>query len=111
MFNQEEASKKISMPDLIVNECLFGCEGCPAIWQNGQTGHRIICKCDCGHIRHKKNVEKVMLEGASHGWETEGHQSERIAINRYLWTKNKQGPKNMSLQSRQYVAVGGCRLR
>lgn len=65
MSSQEEASDNISIPDLIVNECLFGCEGCPAIWENGQTGHRIICKCDCGHVRHKKNDEKVMLQGAS----------------------------------------------
>jgi hypothetical protein len=65
MSSQEEASDNNSMPDLIVNECLFGCEGCPAIWENSQTGHRIICKCVCGHIMHKNNDETVLLRGAS----------------------------------------------
>jgi hypothetical protein len=104
MSSQEEASDNISMPDLIVNECLFGCEGCPAIWENSQTGHKIICKCDCGHIRPKKNVEKVMLEGARHGWETAGHQSKLGAFNQNWCTP--MGVSTRFIHSRLIQTVG-----
>ncbi len=66
MSSQEEPSDNNSMPDLIVNECLFGCKGCPAIWENSQTGHRIICKCACDHVRRQNNDgANVVLQGAS----------------------------------------------
>lgn len=53
-MSSQEASSNDLLPNLVVNECLFGCNGCPGIWTNSQTGHRIICRCVCGHRRYKK---------------------------------------------------------
>jgi hypothetical protein len=65
-MSSQEASCNDLLPNLVVNECLFGCKGCPGIWTNSQTGHKIICRCDCGHETHKKNEhEDLVLQGAS----------------------------------------------
>jgi len=65
-MSSQEASHNDLLPDLIVNECLFGCISCPGIWTNSQTGHKIICRCDCSHGRHKKKEhEDLDLQGAS----------------------------------------------
>jgi hypothetical protein len=63
-MSSQEVSDKNSLPDLIVNECLFGCEGCPGICTNRQIGHRILCRCVCGHGRIKNNQHKnICLQG------------------------------------------------
>jgi hypothetical protein len=47
------------LPDLIVNNCPFGCDRvCAGIWSNEVTGHRIICKCSCEHKRIASWVEE-----------------------------------------------------
>ncbi len=66
MSSQEAYCNNNSLPDLIINQCLFGCEGCPRVWTNKQIGHKIICRCDCGHERNKKKEhEDLDLHGAS----------------------------------------------
>ncbi|MDQ3947996.1 MAG: hypothetical protein M3275_00355 [Thermoproteota archaeon] len=63
-MSSQEASDNKSLPDLTVNQCLFGCEGCPGVWTNRQIGHSIICRCVCGHGRIRNNEhENVSLQG------------------------------------------------
>lgn len=64
-MSNEELFHKNTLPDLIVNQCPLGCKNCPGLWKNRQIGHRIVCKCDCAHGRHKNNDENVLLKGAS----------------------------------------------
>jgi hypothetical protein len=68
MFSQEVSDNNDSLPDLIVNQCIFGCEGCPGVWTNKQINHRIICRCICGHGRIKNNEhKKAGLQGSRIG--------------------------------------------
>jgi hypothetical protein len=47
------------LSDLIVIRCPLGCDSmCAQIWRNEVTGHRIICKCSCGHKRVASLVEE-----------------------------------------------------
>lgn len=63
-MSSQEVSDRNLLPDLIVNECLFGCEGCPVVWTNRQIGHKILCRCACGHDRIKNNRhENMYLQG------------------------------------------------
>jgi hypothetical protein len=64
-MSSQELFHNNSLPDLIVNQCPFGCENCPGVWKNRQIGHRIICKCVCDHVQDKNKDENLALDGAS----------------------------------------------
>jgi hypothetical protein len=36
-------------PDLVIDGCPNGCSNCAGIYINSTIGHKIICKCSCGH--------------------------------------------------------------
>jgi len=51
------------LPDFIVNSCPLGCNSiCARIWRNEVTGHRIICKCSCKHMRIASLVEEYKAD-------------------------------------------------
>ena len=40
----------LSIPPIIVEECIPSCEQCPSVWINEEIGHRILCRCKkCNH--------------------------------------------------------------
>jgi hypothetical protein len=47
-----------SMPPTKIASCLFGCNNgnCAGVWVNYNTGHRIVCECECSN--HKKEEKK-----------------------------------------------------
>ena len=49
-----------TIPDLIVKICPLGCDTkCAEIWINETIGHRIICKCTCGHTKNQVALKLV----------------------------------------------------
>jgi hypothetical protein len=88
-MSSQEAPYNNSLPDLIVNQCLFGCEGCPGVWSNSQINHRIICKCVCGHGRIK-NIDHDNLGLQGSRIETPASQSVDVATAMTIPTEVKE---------------------
>jgi hypothetical protein len=56
-----------NIPDLMVSQCLFGCNNgdCAGTWINRAIGHRIVCDCKCNNHENEESSMKSELQGAS----------------------------------------------